>query len=429
MCAIEVAIVILAALMLMEAEANVALTSTIFRRVGTFLTAATLCMEPIISIDQAVASDVMQSEGTTKRRESVNPQTAVVPKGFGARARTRSNYRPRVYSVESSSPPSLQPRTFKGESDLLKRLGRADILLVGMDPGDSADYSFVNNLLQKLRQNSAREVIIGLDGIVTAGRALDAEEAAEGARTAMSSSTSINEKEAKLTDSFLKLAKEEKCRVLPCGVDLGTIQKTITSGFESLSNEERERYVSDTNGFVSSVTSKGFKRYADTVIADNFARKGTRETQLTAEKFFAVQILQNEGTATALSRYANEHSKESLVVLVTDNARIRFGFGLQDRTKALLMTGEEAFVEGGSEGVLSILINPSAQETLSQSSQLRLSLAYGKFLPDQHMLADFVWFSDEPPLKLLTRPKNPISREGDKPPGESSVIGAFNARN
>ena len=63
-----------------------------------------------------------------------------------------------------------------------------------------------------------------------------------------------------------------------------------------------------------------------------------------------------------------------------------------------------------------------------QSSQLRLSLAYGKFLPEQRMLADFVWFSKEPPLKLLTRPKNPINKEGDKPPGESSVIGAFNAR-
>ena len=121
-----------------------------------------------------------------------------------------------------------------------------------------------------------------------------------------------------------------------------------------------------------------------------------------------------------------DHSKDDLVVLITDHARIKFGYGLRERTKVLL--NQEDIIEKGNDDVLSIIVNPSAKETLSETSQLRLSLAYGKFLPDQRMLADFIWFSEEPSLQILTRPKNAISAEGEKPPGESSVIGAFNAR-
>ena len=74
------------------------------------------------------------------------------------------------------------------------------------------------------------------------------------------------------------------------------------------------------------------------------------------------------------------------------------------------------------------MIDPTAADSLSATAQLRLSLAYGQYLGDQRPLADFVWFSEAPPLKIIARPKNPINKEGDKPAGESSVIGAFNAR-
>lgn len=46
-------------------------------------------------------------------------------------------------------------------------------------------------------------------------------------------------------------------------------------------------------------------------------------------------------------------------------------------------------------------------------------------MTDQRPLADVLWFSEHPPVKLLCRVKNPISREGDKPAGESSILGAF----
>ena len=78
-----------------------------------------------------------------------------------------------------------------------------------------------------------------------------------------------------------------------------------------------------------------------------------------------------------------------------------------------------------SREILSVLLNPSAADSLAVTAQLQLALAYGNSLPTQRPLADFLWYSSYPSVKLLTRPKNAISREGDKPPGESSVIGAF----
>ena len=72
-----------------------------------------------------------------------------------------------------------------------------------------------------------------------------------------------------------------------------------------------------------------------------------------------------------------------------------------------------------------MLLNPTAADSLSPTVQLQLVLAYGPFLKDQRLLADFLWFSRSPPVKILTRPKNPINNEGEKPPGESSIIGAF----
>jgi hypothetical protein len=52
-------------------------------------------------------------------------------------------------------------------------------------------------------------------------------------------------------------------------------------------------------------------------------------------------------------------------------------------------------------------------------------MTLGPFLKTQRPFANFIWFDESPRVKLLTRPKNPISKEGEKPPGEGSVLGVF----
>jgi hypothetical protein len=75
--------------------------------------------------------------------------------------------------------------------------------------------------------------------------------------------------------------------------------------------------------------------------------------------------------------------------------------------------------------IYSILLNPTAPDSFSLRAQLRLVLGYADELPNHRPLSDFIWYSDYPAVKLLTRMKNPIDREGDRPSGESSILGVF----
>ena len=125
-----------------------------------------------------------------------------------------------------------------------------------------------------------------------------------------------------------------------------------------------------------------------------------------------------------------------MLVVIADNSEVVFGYGLQSRIERYLdffqykKNGISASDESkaSNDEVWSLLLNPTEKDSLSFTAQLRLALAYGPNLKDQKPLSNFLWFADYPKVKLLTRPKNAISKEGEKPPGESSIIGAFSSR-
>jgi hypothetical protein len=157
---------------------------------------------------------------------------------------------------------------------------------------------------------------------------------------------------------------------------------------------------------------------------------------------------------------ARGSDKSPLLVVLANENRVKFGYGLQERTERCLRAVK--FIKDGeaqadttpaapsasdaskeekekekekekslSDGcmVYSCLLNPTSLDSLSQTAQLRLTLSYGPALADSKPLADFVWFGPAyPPLRVLVRTKNAISREGEKPAGESSIIGAFSSR-
>ena len=351
----------------------------------------------------------------------VLPAAAIASGGVESAASTnvkppvkvRSKYRPRAYSIEFTSPPTMQPRSFKGEASLLQRLSNVRILLLGVNADDKKSVqftadNFLDRLIMSALNGGKKEVILSLD----------------------------NSMPSETRAIFEAVAKTKNVKLLDSGVDRATVSRVAVKGFEGLTDEDRSRYVPDPQDFVSSVTSKGFKRYADNVIVDNYnraaqqlVREGKTEKDMpSSEKFFASQILENEGTAATLAKSAVQN-KDRIVVLVTDSTRVKFGYGVKERSKKLLnVVSEGSAGADDTDDVLSVLIDPTPADSLSETAQLRLTLAYGQFLEDQRPLADFVWFSEEPPLRVLTRIKNPIGKEGDKPAGESSVIGAFNAR-
>ena len=82
------------------------------------------------------------------------------------RLKVRSKYRPRAYSVEFTSPPSMQPRSYKGETSLLQRLSNARILLIGLDPERTKSVNFAETLLERLvdtAKGQTKEVLLSLD--------------------------------------------------------------------------------------------------------------------------------------------------------------------------------------------------------------------------------------------------------------------------
>ena len=59
------------------------------------------------------------------------------------------------------------------------------------------------------------------------------------------------------------------------------------------------------------------------------------------------------------------------------------------------------------DAVTTILINPSAQKTLSQSKFLRLEIGTGpSTIEYQTKVADYLWFSSIPKVNLLPRLMN-----------------------
>ena len=126
------------------------------------------------------------------------------------------------------------------------------------------------------------------------------------------------------------------------------------------------------------------------------------------------------------------------MLVLVGTEKCKFGFGIQERAKRNLFkirTGSlplevetnpvAANKRNDITDVVSVLVNPTSLDSLSPTVQLQLVLGYGPTLKDQLPLGNYLWFSDSPPVKILTRPKNPVSAEGEKPAGESSIIGAF----
>jgi len=76
--------------------------------------------------------------------------------------------RPRLYSVEFTYPPSLQPRTRRCEGSTLEKLSLADTILVGENHEDAKDVNFVAELESRIlnaatRQN--RKMVLALDTV------------------------------------------------------------------------------------------------------------------------------------------------------------------------------------------------------------------------------------------------------------------------
>ena len=363
--------------------------------------------------------------------------------------RPKRSRRPLVYSVEMTDPPCLQPRTTKGEIGVARRLSAADVVLMGEHYASDEDHQLEAKIIERIMRNGEgkKSITIGLEAVdFRYQKALDEYIFADGG--------SLIDADAKLKtethweevwkicsfDSYLPvfhIAKEKKIKLVALGLPEDLKLRVKERGLDGLTEAEKSRAITDPQAFVNYVKTPGFARYAERVIAPAYQKlksRGILGEKVTQESYLGYRIYEDEAMSTLISNYV---SKDTTFVALVGNGRTKFGYGVQGRISRILnqrydlgassspSTGENRKEESD---VVSMLLNPTANDSESPTAQLLLTLAYGPYLKEQRPLANYLWFSEYPQIKILTRPKNPISAEGEKPAGESSIIGAFSAR-
>jgi len=208
---------------------------------------------------------------------------------------------------------------------------------------------------------------------------------------------------------ILRFAKKKRCSLLALAPEPSDLETVKRGGLQSLDPERRDAYVSDAQGFIALTQDPQFKLYTDKSLLKDYIPSSSSldEAATKAEQgnFFAERILVHEACATAVSRWATSRA-DSLVVTVAPISDVRFMGGINRRVpRVCQLLNSESLVD--EEAVTTILLNPSARETLSESRFLRLEIGTA---PNnwayQTKVADYLWFSSMPKVNMLPRMMN-----------------------
>ncbi|GAB5035187.1 iron-regulated protein [Nannochloropsis oceanica] len=371
-----------------------------------------------------------------------------------------------------SDPPQLQPYTTEGEKAVLQKLARSCNAIFlgehyltakegGKEGGEEKDQILAARIVEELQKYKPKDakLTLGLEMVQQKFQpALDAYIASPPSSPSSPLTMTAEDEALKVatewdarnpsslpsSSSFasyiplLHFAREKKIKLLALGLESEAISKVREVGLEGLSEEERGRYVLDPGGFISSVKGKEFKLYAERFIIPGFVARaastssaafaaaatgegapvtppaggggrggGRREGGLSPAKFLAARILWDESMASAAVRHLQQNPKD-LIVLLVGAEHIKFGMGAPARLERLLASAQVPTATGRGQ-VKSILLNPSPQDSGSETKRLRLTLGYANNLEKCRPLADYLWWSDYPKVAWLEHPQNPIS--------------------
>lgn len=371
--------------------------------------------------------------------------------------------RPKVYSVEMKSPPYLQPRSKQGEAGAINRMSDADIIFIGEHPlqpnGLKEDAKLVESLISRMfdsARSKGKKLAIGLEMVQRGPPTTVPSSFQKALDTYIENSASISFEDADAAlirdvewesrwpisfDHYAPLFHFARSRGIPliaCGVASETQKRVAREGLEGLTDSDKTTFIPDIDGFLATVQKEGFKKYADRIISPGYKSEIAGIKDVSPENYLGYRIFCDEGVASYAARYVNDNPNTVMAVLTTMD-RVVFGYGVQERAErflASLNSMNVASEDGASttsssspslerERVISLLMNPSAIDSFSYTAQLQLALAYGAQLQNQRPLANFLWYYSDPPVRWLTRMKNPINNEGEKPEGEDSVLKAF----
>jgi Haem-binding uptake, Tiki superfamily, ChaN len=404
-------------------------------------------------------SAFQQAMGTA----SVLASTALGRPASAATAASDTGYipavRPTAYRVDSTQPPTLIPLpNARRETQVLKELGSGS----GTDKNEIVDDSVnLNNMLNKAVFGSidAVSTLVGSKkdetkigpgyasfvcmGVPAATTPQDVDLAASlltpivqsrkkdtalglafcpmSAQSALDSFSQTGDEESlksavkesgvdnatmELYMPLLRVARQDSLQLLALSPEFQDIEAARKNGLQSVNPERRQQYVADPQGFIAITQDPRYKLYTDRSLLKDFNPVSNDEK---ATGFFAERILVHEAAATVAAKYAVERP-ESLVAIVAPMPDVRFLLGINGRIPrvcAALNSQRQVTNKVTDNAVTTILLNPTAKETLSGSRYLRLEIGTGpETLDYQTKVADYLWFSSSPKVNLIPRLMN-----------------------
>jgi len=202
---------------------------------------------------------------------------------------------------------------------------------------------------------------------------------------------------------LMRLARSKSLKLLALSPERDDILVARTNGLQNIEMERRASYVADTDGFISTSGEPSFRLYTERSLLKDFTPINGEDTP---SGFFAERILVHETAATVASKYATARPN-SLVVIAAPIADLRFLHGINGRIPRIYNFLDPSGSAMTDDDVTTILLNPTASDTLSKSRYLRLEIGTGPDTLDlQTKVSDYLWFSSSPKVNTIPRLMN-----------------------
>lgn len=202
---------------------------------------------------------------------------------------------------------------------------------------------------------------------------------------------------------ILQYAKERKFDLIAMAIENDDLQTVRKKGIQFIDPDRRAEYVLDPQGFIDQTQDPRYQMYTDRSLFKDYTpvQSNAKDSE---GNFFAERILVHEAAASAVVRFTSSRPN-ALVLFPAPVADLRFMQGINGRIPRIAAKASpDENTRITENAVTTILLDPSAQDTLSKSRYLRLEIGTGPdSLAYQTKVADYLWFSSTPPVNLLPR--------------------------
>ena len=216
----------------------------------------------------------------------------------------------------------------------------------------------------------------------------------------------VGERTMSLYSPLFRNARSKGLKLLALAPEPEDVITARKGGLQQVNPDRREDYVPDTEGFIALSQDPKFRVYSERSLLKDFNPTAGNNKDETIGNYFSERILVHETAATAVAKYAYD-KPDSFVAMIAPTPDVRFLQGMNGRIPRICQFLNPTGNLVTENAVTTILLNPTAAETLSKSRYLRLEVGTGPDTIDyQSKVADYLWFSSSPKVNLIPRLMN-----------------------